>query len=375
MLLVRLALRPPLLPVDDLLARIGDLDRKLAGRGAVAGKSGGGPRAVQWERAASSGSAVAAALPRVESSPERLSNLSAVALHEAYSEQHHEVLSRTDPAPAPASNLTDPAPAQSFADPAPASSLTDPAPAQSFADPAPASSLTDPAPARSLTDPAPASSLTDPAPARSLTDPAPARSLTDPAPPHSVTLPSPASDDPPIFHSPLVITVPINDATPLAPPVTVRSASERAPEPSAEPATLSSASLEDWRNILARVRAANVGLASVLEHAVPLEVSHDKLWLGIEEGSFYEQQARDEQAVDLLTHVVREYFGASTAVSFTLRDAVETRGQTLFDRDEATRLERELKARQALEQHRLVRAAVDALGAKIHHVKLGKGGT
>ena len=348
MLLVRLALRPPLLPVDDLLSRIGELDRKLAGRGAVAGKSSGGPRAVHWDRPTSSGSAAVATIPRAEPSLERTPNLSAVALHESPSEDARVLPSRTDPAPAP-----------------------------SVTDPAPAPSVTDPAPARSLTDPAPAPSFTDPTSASSRTDPAPARSMTDPAPPPSVTLPSPASDDHAPAASPLVIAVPRGAPTPVAPPVTVRSPSERALDAPVAPAaqsdrTMSSVSIEDWRTILGRVRATNVGLASVLEHAVPLEVSADKLWLGIEEGSFYEQQARDEQAVDLLTRIVRDYFGASTAVSFTLRDATETRGQTLFDRDEAVRVEQAAKARQALEQHRLVRTAIDALGAKIHHVKLGK---
>ncbi len=43
MALVRLARRPPLLPVDELLRRLGDLERRLGG-GAPSGPSGGAPR-------------------------------------------------------------------------------------------------------------------------------------------------------------------------------------------------------------------------------------------------------------------------------------------------------------------------------------------
>jgi len=109
----------------------------------------------------------------------------------------------------------------------------------------------------------------------------------------------------------------------------------------------------------------------VLEHAVPLEVRPDSLRLAIEEGSFYAERARDEQALDLLTRVVRDYFGSSTQVSFSLQDASATNGNTIYDKDEASRIAREQEARAKLERHKLVRAAVDSLGAKIQRIKLG----
>ena len=84
-------------------------------------------------------------------------------------------------------------------------------------------------------------------------------------------------------------------------------------------------------------------------------------------------QAREESAVDLLTRVVRSYFHHATQVSFTLRDVTVTAGHTLYDRDEQERQRKRDNERIALEQHKLVRAAVDNLGARIHAVKLRDG--
>lgn len=128
-----------------------------------------------------------------------------------------------------------------------------------------------------------------------------------------------------------------------------------------------------WRQIVDRVRAANPGYGSVMEHAVPLEVTAEKVALGFEPGSFYETQAKHEGVLDLVTRVVRDYFGASTAVSFTL-DAVPTGAQTLYVVEEKERAARVAAERKELAEHPLVQAAVRELGAKIQEIKLAKSG-
>ena len=67
MLLVRLARRPPLLPIDELLQRLGALERRLSAGGGRSGPSGGGPRgrAPSGGRAAGSGKPGGGAAPRV----------------------------------------------------------------------------------------------------------------------------------------------------------------------------------------------------------------------------------------------------------------------------------------------------------------------
>jgi DNA polymerase-3 subunit gamma/tau len=131
--------------------------------------------------------------------------------------------------------------------------------------------------------------------------------------------------------------------------------------------------LQGWRVILDKVRKANLGVASVLEHAVPLELSSDTVTLGFEQGSFYEAQARHENALDLLTRVVRDHFGTATSVSFSLQGEAEAGATTIYDLDTAARKARMDKERAELEQHPLVQTALRELGARISEIKLAKG--
>ena len=131
--------------------------------------------------------------------------------------------------------------------------------------------------------------------------------------------------------------------------------------------------IERWRVILDKVRKTNLGVASVLEHAVPIELSAETVTLGFEAGSFYEAQAKHENALDLLTRIVRDHFQCATAVSFSLRGDAGPQAKTVYDIDEAERIARMEKERSEIEHHPLVQAAVRELGARIAEIKLAKG--
>ena len=137
------------------------------------------------------------------------------------------------------------------------------------------------------------------------------------------------------------------------------------------PAQAPQEAMEAWRKILELMRQEHAVLASVLEHAMPLEVTPQGLRLGIEPGSFFETQMRDERAVDLLTRVVRRHFGAPTAVSITLDAKAGADRGTVYEVEEAERRAQERAERAALEQHPLVQAAVRDLGARIVGIRLG----
>ncbi|HEY6459455.1 MAG TPA: DNA polymerase III subunit gamma/tau, partial [Polyangiaceae bacterium] len=206
MALVRLARRPPLLPLDELLSRIGDLERRLGGgapppgpapRGGGGGGGGGGR----------------------------------VASH---------------PSVSPASIVPDPTATRTHG--ALALKVVTPSPAPV----------------------APVAPVPLPPP------PAPALAHT-PAPTHA---PAPAHSSPP---------------------------------PSSEP------DMAVWRAILERVRAKRPALASVLEHAVPLETTRARLVVGFEPGAaFLGARASEPEALEDLTREVRAYFGAPTQVALDL---------------------------------------------------------
>jgi DNA polymerase III subunit gamma/tau len=315
MLLVRLAMRPPLLPIDDLVARLDGLDRKLAGRGAAPAR-GTGARALRLERNVASSATTLRSAEHPDARIGSASSAAAVASAEP-------VAARAPIEPAPETQ-TLPAPRPVPEPPPPVS-----APVESEEPPTEPFRRTEVASAP----------MTPPA-----NRPEPEEKQVA-----SVPMAPPANRTPPVVPE----EVPAKRLTDPAP---------TDPDPEI---------LGTWRAILDVVRQKNAGLASVLEHAVPLEINAKALRLAIEEGSFYAERARDEQALDLLTRVVRDHFGASTEVSFSLQDADVTSGRTLYEKDEAARVEREKQARSKLEQHKLVRAAVDGLGARIVRIKLG----
>ena len=333
MLLVRLAMRPPLMPIDDLVARLDGLDRKLAGRGAAPAR-GSGARALRLERNVASS---ATTLRSAEHPDARIGGAS----------------------PAAAVASAEPVAARAAIEPEP-ETQTLPAPRPVQEPPPPVSEPVDSEPP---TEPFRRTDVVSPPMA-----PPANRSESEDRQVASVPMAPPANR--PESKERQVASVPMAPPANRPPPVVSEEVpAKRRTDPA--PTDPDPEILGTWRAILDVVRERNAGLASVLEHAVPLEINAKALRLAIEEGSFYAERARDEQALDLLTRVVRDHFGASTEVSFSLQDADVTSGRTLYEKDEAARVEREKQARSKLEQHKLVRAAVDGLGARIVRIKLG----
>ena len=85
---------------------------------------------------------------------------------------------------------------------------------------------------------------------------------------------------------------------------------------------------------------------------------------------FFAAQARGGDALDVLTRVVRSYFGRPTNVSISLDSPGISGSTTVASIDEAASRERHAKARRELETHPLVMAAIKHLGGKILNVKV-----
>jgi DNA polymerase-3 subunit gamma/tau len=280
MALVRLARRPKLVPIDELLERLASLEQRVAAGGGggggpagtggpadASGSGGHGPRGGGGRpRGARGASAQAsAAAPQAEPRPVK-------------------------PPPPAARPVAAPSPAA----PSPAAPL--PA-APSPAAPSPAA----PSPAA----PSPA------APSRA----APANAAAK-RPPNGAAKPSP--DD-----------APRAQASPLPGDVTLG-------EPSAE-------ALARWRTLLKHLAERQPAIASYYEHAAPLAIAPGQLVLGYPGDSFLAQQAQDAKALGLLVEVAAEVMGEPTAVSFDLQGrhrvkSVATRNsEQLAARKEAAR--------------------------------------
>ena len=252
MALVRLARRPPLLPVDELLRRLSDLERRLGGGApsSAAPSGGSGPR----------GGAPGPGGP--PPGPVRRPGAGMVSSEP----------SAAGPSPAPVA-------------PAPVAFASLPASPLVVVAPSPV------APSPVAPPPPPVAA----APARPLAA-APARPTVSVSP---FTAPSP-----PAFNAP--------PQRPSAPPAPARTSS---PPPSAVPPA-PPAEIEAWRTVLSLVRARRPALASVLEHAAVLRFGPDRVELGYEQSSFLVGQATDATAKELLLSSLKAHFGSAPELVF-----------------------------------------------------------
>jgi hypothetical protein len=135
---------------------------------------------------------------------------------------------------------------------------------------------------------------------------------------------------------------------------------------------------DPWRGILERVRAVRPDLASVLEHALPLEVARERVVVGFgQNDSFLAARASDPEAFDLLARSARAHFGVAAGselrVEIRTATAAPSGVRTLASIDAAHREEDLAKARLAIEKHPLVQETIRLFGAQLRDVKLPGG--
>jgi DNA polymerase-3 subunit gamma/tau len=155
-------------------------------------------------------------------------------------------------------------------------------------------------------------------------------------------------------------------------PVAVAPKKLAPPPPPPEPARAGRVDLEAWRAILERVRAVRAPLASILEHAITLEVSPERLTLGFPQDSILGAQAAEAEALDLLRKEARAHFGGPLKVALDLSCKAPAGSETVASMNaEKVRLAT-AEARAAVEKHPLVRYAIEELGAELREVRLPK---
>ncbi len=157
-------------------------------------------------------------------------------------------------------------------------------------------------------------------------------------------------------------------AAPLPPPAPAPAPPKPATTADPAPARLERpANLDDWRAILARVRAVKSHVAAIFEHGVPLEVTAQRVLLGYQPSSFEGAQASEPEAMDLLQREARAHFGADTKVAL---DLSARPGVTVASLDAEQRRADLAKARAAAEAHPLVQRAVALFGAELRDIRL-----
>ena len=147
-----------------------------------------------------------------------------------------------------------------------------------------------------------------------------------------------------------------------------------APAPNPAPVVTPVPDLAVWRAILDRLRAARPALASVLEHAAPLELGASRVVVGFEPSAgFFAARASEPEALEALTREIRAHFGAPTQVALDLSARPSAGVRTVASIDGERRSADLAKARAAIERHPLVQEAVRVFGATVRDVKLPSG--
>jgi DNA polymerase-3 subunit gamma/tau len=158
----------------------------------------------------------------------------------------------------------------------------------------------------------------------------------------------PAVDHPPSQHLMVVSAAPPSGAP------------SPAPAPHADP----------WRAILERVRKVRASVASVLEHAIPLEIEPAQIRLGFDPSSFLAARASEPEAIEVLTREARAHFGTLTIVTIEPSTKSSNGARPVAAIDAERRMAELARARSAVRTHPVVEEAIRIFGARLEDVKL-----
>ncbi len=397
MLLVRLARRPPLVPIDDLIERLIRLEKRLHG----APRSGGGGRAP------------AAAPPRSGGAPPRppANQASSGATVRAATDSSAHPTDRTSKPATPAARA--PGGDSVAGDTRPAASADEPPVARSPAVRSEATISSNSAPA---TQPAPASPRPRPAPdeasthaaaspgrANAGTRPATEDSTEEEPAPHATPAPAPervteqtgtsSSKGPAADVAPAADVGPAADVAPVrassaAPGPTEPSAqsdksatpARSAPTPQDEAPASAPPSLVDWdecsdverwRLVVDRLRDEEPKLGAFLDHADVVEATRRKLHLRYQPGSVVDVALQEKSTLGLIRQAAQSLLGRAPEI-VTEVAAAAVNGQSVFAVDKQARLDSEQAALQEARNHPVLLEAVRVLGARVKNIELPK---
>jgi DNA polymerase III subunit gamma/tau len=125
--------------------------------------------------------------------------------------------------------------------------------------------------------------------------------------------------------------------------------------PSPAPAAISS-DASDWERIVFQIKTSQPALGAVLDHGMPLEVTAESLRIGFPEGSFFGRQAQSTSARESLLRAAEHVLGARP--NLLIGAAGGAKVSTLAETEEALRKSRTAARREAALSHPSV---VDAM--------------
>jgi DNA polymerase III subunit gamma/tau len=126
-----------------------------------------------------------------------------------------------------------------------------------------------------------------------------------------------------------------------------------------------------WRDVVNSLQDSHGVLSSILEMAAPFALNEQEVTLAFPPGSFLAGQLSDPAAMNALTEAIRKHYGKPTEVKVVATPEA-TQSLTLSILAEAAEHEKWVKARQDAEAHPMIQAARQFLGAEVRDIRFTK---
>jgi DNA polymerase-3 subunit gamma/tau len=368
MLLVRLCRRPPLIPLDDLLARLGGLEKRLGQPGGAAMAARRPPAAIPASGAAMAPNSAAAPHGLPPGGPQRPRGREDHGVG-APRREPNAGDGKDDPAPGLASVTSVP---PSVAPPSVAPpSVAPPSVAPPSVAPPSTQSPTS-VPLGGAAEP-PKSSMAQPARALAESRSSPPGQSRNAPPPPSV----PARTEPNSSFGPRSTPPEASDTRgrPSRPPprsVPAHAKNQHStppgPDPESDPAFL----MANWQEIVERVQAVRPEVSAVLEHAILIEQSRDRVVIGWPPNSVFANHYEEALLVELISTAQLERGTPVRDVLITRDDPRVVGRDTLSSHETAERARKYRESQAKVRNHPRVKDAVEILGARVVAIKVAE---
>ncbi len=142
----------------------------------------------------------------------------------------------------------------------------------------------------------------------------------------------------------------------------------------APPAPTPAQNSDAWRAVIEQLRVMQAPFAAFFEHALPLEVTAERVVVGFEpSATFQAARASEPEALEALTRAIRTHFGAPTQVVLERAAKPASGVRTVASLDAEQRTADLADARAAVQAHPVVQEAIRLFGAQLRDVKLPSG--
>jgi DNA polymerase-3 subunit gamma/tau len=141
--------------------------------------------------------------------------------------------------------------------------------------------------------------------------------------------------------------------------------------PSKEPSPVDSRFPKEWKDLVTFVSKKKPSIGSVLNHARPLEVSPQKVRIGLIPGSFFADQMKSDRNQRDLQQICRDFFRANT--NLVVEATTQEAGPTLSEAREQERKQTEDSIKKDSISHPAVQEALRVFGAEVEQIKIGGG--